>query len=120
MRLFTKRLNIKCERRKYATFRERSPHTDDLGEETVALGVSETDLGTKAGEESDQRLGNGKRLSVGGRHSPGDSNLLALNTFETTVERSDVEEIGHRLSGVVLIALEVDEDGALGENTLLN
>jgi len=92
---------------------------DDLGEKIVALRVSKGDVHTVAGHESDDGLRDGEGLAIRGAVGPAHDELLALEVLNTTKVVDEVAKISGGLSGVVLIALKVDDAGLLRKNTLL-
>jgi len=92
---------------------------DDLREKIVALRVSEGDIHAIAGHESDDGLRHREGLAIRGAVGPAHDELLALEVLNATEVVDEVAKIGGGLSGVVLIALQVDDAGLLRKNTLL-
>jgi len=92
---------------------------DDLRKKVVALGVSESDIHAEAGHESNDGLRHGEGLAIRGAVGPAHDELLALQVLNTTEVVDEVAKIGSGLSGVILIALQVDDTGLLRKNALL-
>ena len=72
----------------------------------------------EAGHQTDDALGHGQGLAVGGRVGPGHGNLLALQVLHTAELVDDVQHVGHGLGGVVHVALQVHQGGLLLQNTV--
>jgi len=92
---------------------------DDLRKKIIALRVSKGDIHAKAGHESNDGLRDGEGLAVGRTVGPAHDELLALEVLNATKVVDEVAKIGGGLSGVILIALEVDDAGLLRKNALL-
>jgi len=92
---------------------------NDLGKKIVALRVSEGDVHAKTAHESDDGLRDREGLAIRGAVGPAHDELLALEVLNTTEVVDEVAKIGSGLSGVVLIALKVDDAGLLRKDTLL-
>jgi len=91
---------------------------DDLGKKVIALGVSKSDVHAVAGHEGDDGLRHREGLAIRGAVGPAHDELLALQVLDATKVVDEVAEIGGGLSGVILIALQVDDAGLLRKNAL--
>ena len=90
-----------------------------LGHNVVAVGMSEHNVHTEAGEQPDDPLRHAQRLAVAGRIRPGHGDLLALEILDSAEIMDDMVEISHSLGRVVDVALEVDEGRLLLEDAVL-
>ncbi len=70
-------------------------------------------LHAEPGHQADDPLGHGERLPVGGRVGPAHGDLLALESLRPAEMPEEVHGVGHGLGGVVDVALEVHQRGAL-------
>ena len=72
----------------------------------------------EAGHQADDALRHGEGLAVGGGVGPCHGNLLALQVLHAAELMDDVEHIGHALSGMIHVALEVYQRGTLLQNPI--
>ena len=77
----------------------------NLRHDLVAFRMSQDNLHTHSGHQADNALGNGEGFAVGGRVSPGHSQLFALQVLHAAELVDDVQHIGHTLGGMVDVAL---------------
>jgi len=100
-------------------FRVLLGNLDNLREEIVALGVGQSDVHAITGHQGDDALGDREGLAVRGAVGPAHDDLLALQVLEAAKVLSEVAQVSSRLGRVVLVALQVDDAGGLGEDALL-
>ena len=93
-------------------------HFLHLGHHIIAIGVSQSHVHAEAGEQTDNALRHGQGLAVGGRVSPGHSDLLTLQVLHAAKVVDDMQHIGHALGGMVHIALQVYQSGTLLQNAV--
>ena len=89
-----------------------------LRHDVVAFGMGQRHVHAEAGEQADDALRHGQRLAVAGGVGPGHGHLLALQVLHTAEVVDDVQHIGHALGGVIHVALEVHQRGALLQNAV--
>ena len=91
----------------------------DLGHHIVALGMSQHYVHAEACEQSDDSLRYRQRLAVAGRVCPCHGYLLALEVLYSAEVMDDMVEVGESLSGMVDVALQVDQRGLLLQHSVL-
>ena len=92
---------------------------DHVGDQAVAFGIGEGDIHAEAGHEADDALRHRERLAIAGRVGPGHRDLFATQIFERAEMVLQLQQVGHRLGGMVDVALEADDAGALVEHALI-
>ena len=75
--------------------------------------MSQHHVHTETGEQADDALRHGQRLTIGGRIGPSHSHLLALQVLHAAEVVDHMEHICHALSGVIHVALQVHQRGLL-------
>ena len=82
----------------------------------VSFRVGQHDFHAEAGHQPDDTLGNGKGLTVRRTVGPGHGQFFALEIVHTAEVMDQVQHVGHGLGGVIDVALQVDQRGALLED----
>jgi len=80
--------------------------------------MSQRHIHAHAGKQRDHALWHRERLAVARRICPGHGDLLAPELINSAEVVDQMLQVGHRLGGVVQVALQVDQGRALFENAV--
>ena len=87
-----------------------------FGHQVVTFGMREDHVHAEAGHQGDDGLRNGQRLAVAGGVGPGHGDFFTFEVFQGAEGFLEVQQVGHRLRGMIEIALQVDDGGALRQD----